>query len=142
MPVSPLLLPEDALVRAALVVRGKYDFAVDGGAQSTIALTTGTPIPSGAVVVGGYIDITTQCTGGGASGAVQVEGAGDIVATTGIASWTAGRKNVLPAFTTGSITAGTQVKTTADRNISLVISGAAFTAGVFHVVLFVVPPLA
>lgn len=143
MPVSPISLPEDQFVRAAMVIRGKYDFAVDGGAVSTIAITSGTPIPSGSVIVGGYVDVTTQLTSGGsATIACQVEGANDILTAVAVASWTTGRKNVLPAFTTGALTAGTQVKTTADRNISIVIATAALTAGVFNVVLYVVPPLA
>lgn len=143
MPVNPILLPEDALARAILVIRGKYDFAVDGGAVSTIAITGGTPIPSGSVIVGGYVDITTTLTSGGAATiACQVEAANDILTAVAVASWTAGRKNVLPAPTTGALTAATAVKTTAARDISLVIASAALTAGVAHVVLFVIPPLA
>ena len=142
MPVNPLLLPEDQLVRAILIVRGKYDFAVDGGAISTIAITAGLPIPSGSVVVGGYVDITTGLTSGGAATiACQVEAANDILTAVAVASWTTGRKNVLPAPTTGALTASTAVKTTADRNISLVIAAATLTAGVANVVLYVVPPL-
>lgn len=142
MPVSPLQLSEDAVLRASLIVRGKYDFAVDGGAISTIALTSGTPIPSGSVIWGGYIDVITQATGASASIACQVEAANDIITTVAIASWTTGRKNILPALATGALTATTAVKTTADRNISIVITGGAVTAGVFNVVLFVIPPLA
>lgn len=142
MPVSPILLPEDQFVRAAMIIRGKYDFAVDGGAQGTIAITSGTPIPSGSVIVGGYVDVTSQVTGGASTIACQVNAANDILTAVAVASWTVGRKNILPAFTTGALTAGTQVKTTADRNISIVIGAADLTAGVFNVVLFVVPPLA
>jgi hypothetical protein len=142
MPIVPILLPEDQFVRAAMIVRGKYDFAVDGGAQSTIAITSGLPIPSGSVVVGGYVDVITQLTGATATIACQVESANDILTAVAVASWTTGRKNILPAFTTGALTAGTQVKTTADRNISIVIATANLTAGVFNVVLWIVPPLA
>lgn len=143
MPVSPISLPEDQLARAMLVVRGKYDFAVDGGAVSTIAITAGTPIPSGSVVVGGYVDVITALTSGGAATiACEVEAANDILTAVAVASWTAGRKNVLPAPTTGALTASTAVKLTADRNISIVIATAALTAGVFNVVLYIAPPLA
>lgn len=142
MPVSPILLPQDQLVRASLIVRGRYDFAVDGGAVSTIAITAGTPIPSGAVIVGGYVDVTTPLTSGGAATiACQVEAANDILTAVAVASWTAGRKNILPAPASGALTATTAVKTTADRNISIVIAAAALTAGVFDVVLYIVPPL-
>jgi hypothetical protein len=123
------------------VARGDYSFAVDGGTVSTIALMGATNIPSGAVVIGGYIDITTTLTSGGAATiAVQVEGAGDIVAATAVASWTAGLKNILPADTTASLSAATRVKTTAARDISIVIATAALTAGVFKVVLFYLDP--
>jgi hypothetical protein len=142
MPVNPILLPQDSLVRATLVVRGKYDFAVDGGAISTIAITAGTPIPSGAVVIGGYVDVTTALVGATATIACQVEAANDILTAVAVASWTTGRKNILPAPTSGALTAATAVKTTAARDISIVIATAALTAGVFDVVLYVVPPLA
>lgn len=142
MPISPILLPQDQLIRACTVVRGEYDFAVDGGAISTIALTAGQPIPNGAVVVGGYVDILTQVTGAGASIACQVEAANDVLTAVAIASWTAGRKNILPALTTGALTASTAVKTTAARDISIVISGGALTAGKFDVVLYIIPALA
>jgi hypothetical protein len=136
MPLQEIAPVEGVTGTRLKVARGDYSFAVDGGAQSTIALMGATLIPSGAIVVAGYLEVTTQCAGVGASIAVQVEGAGDIVATTVIGSWTAGRKNVLPSFTSGSITAATMVKTTAARDISVVISGADLTAGVFKVVLF------
>ena len=143
MPISPILLPEDSFVRAAMIVRGKYDFAVDGGAVSTIAITSGLPIPSGSVVMGGYVDVITGLTSGGAATiACQVEAANDILTAVAVASWTAGRKNILPAPTTGALTASTAVKTTADRNISIVIGAATLTAGVCNVVLYIVPPLA
>jgi hypothetical protein len=113
--------------------RGRYDFAVDGGAVSTIVLTT-EQIPSGAIILGGLVEVDTVPTSGGAATiAVTVEGAGDIIAAAAIsgAPWsTAGRKSVVPAFT-----GATTVKTTADRDISAVIATAALTAGVFDVLL-------
>lgn len=143
MPINPVILSEDTLVRALLIVRGKYDFAVDGGAVSTIAITSGTPIPSGSVILGGYVDVTTALTSGGAATiACEVEAANDILTAVAVASWTTGRKNILPSPTTGALTASTAVKTTAARDISIVIAAAALTAGVCNVVLYVVPPLA
>jgi hypothetical protein len=142
MPVFPVGVPEDVLSRTMLVIRGRYDFAVDGGAQSTIAITSGTPIPSGSTVIGGYVDVLTQCTGATATIACQVEGANDILTAVAIASWTTGVKNVLPAPTTGALTASTAVRTTAARNISIVIATANLTAGKFDVVLYVIPPVA
>lgn len=122
--------------------RADYSFAVNAGAIGTIALTGSTFIPSGAIIVDGFIEVTTALTSGGAATiAVQVEGAGDIVAATAVASWTLGRKNILPTLGSGSLTASTVVKTTAARDISVVIATAALTAGIFKVVLEFVEPM-
>lgn len=118
-------------------VRGRYDFAVDGGAVSTIAITSTEEIPASAVVLGGLVEIETVPTSGGAATlAVQVEAANDTVTQAVIsgAPWsTTGRKSVIPVFT-----GATTLKTTAERDISIVIGTAALTAGVFDVVLFYV----
>lgn len=136
MPIIESNSPEGGSVGRVKFARGDYSFAVDGGAVSTIALTGSTFIPAGSIIVGGFIEVTTTLTSGGAATiAVQVESAGDICAATAVASWTTGVKNVLPARTSGSLTASTAVKTTAARDISIVIASAALTAGVFKVVL-------
>ena len=44
-------------------------------------------------------------------------------------------------MTTGALTASTVVRTSAARDISIVISAAAVTAGKFKVVLFYIDPL-
>jgi hypothetical protein len=121
-------------------VRATYDFSQQGGAISTIALSGGAlPIPAGAVIIGGYVDVTTPLTSGGAATiAAQVEAANDILTAVAVASWTAGRKNILPSQTTGALTASTAVKTTAARDISIVIAAVALTAGVCDIVLFYV----
>lgn len=136
MPIIETSTSEGANVGRVKSARGDYSFAADGGAVGTIALTGSTLIPAGAIVIGGFVEITTALTSAGAATiALQVEGAGDIVAATAVASWTIGRKNVLPARTSGSLTAATSVKTTAARDISVVIAVAALTAGAFKVVL-------
>ena len=112
-------------------VEALYDFAVDGGAASTITLRGDNSVPSGSVVTGGYIDIETSCASATGTIAVQLEAAGDILATSLEAALTAGRKSVVPAGT-----GATSVKTTAARNVKIVIATAAFTAGKFRVVLF------
>lgn len=113
-------------------VRARYDFAVEGGAVGTIALLGTTAIPSGAVVLGGFVDVITPPTSGGAATlALQVEAAGDLVAAAAIsgAPWsTAGRKSVIPVFT-----GATSLKTTAARDVSAVVATAALTAGVIDV---------
>jgi hypothetical protein len=119
---------------------GEYDFAVDGGAASTITLRSaggsslGNTIPAGSVITGGYVEVDTAVTGGAATVAVSVEGAGDTVAAAAIsgAPWsTTGRKSIVPAFT-----GATTVKTTVARSITITIAAAALTAGKFRVVLF------
>jgi len=122
------------------VAVGEYDFAVDGGLVSTIALrgggAIGSTIPTGSIIVSGYVDILTTCTSGGAATiAAQAEAANDILSAVAVASWTAGVKNILPAPTSGALTASTGVKTTAARQISIVIGAFALTAGKFRIVL-------
>ena len=112
-------------------VTAAYDFAVDGGATGTITLRGDNAIPAGSVITGGFIDIETSCASATGTIAVQAEGAGDILATSLEAALTSGRKSVVPAGT-----GATSVKTTAARNIKIVIATAAFTAGKFTVTLF------
>ncbi len=116
--------------------KGEYDFAVDGGAVSTITLRSDDGgLPAGAIVEGGLIEVDTILTSGGApTVAVQAEGAGDIQAAAAIsgAPWsTTGRKSVVPVFT-----GATTVKTTIVRNPAIVIATATLTAGKFRVILF------
>src|SRR5262245_64217719 len=78
--------------------QGNYDFAVDGGGTGTIVLRTKDgPIPNGAVLMGGVIDVTTACLSGTGTMALQSEGAGDLLAAVGQAGFTLGRKSVIPA---------------------------------------------
>jgi hypothetical protein len=113
-------------------IRASYDFAVDGGAVGTITLR-GQGVPAGATVLGGYIEVFTPLTSGGAAtAAAQVEGAGDLLAASVItgAPWsTAGRKSLAPAF--GSAL----VRATTARAVQLVVAVAALTAGKFDVML-------
>lgn len=122
------------------VVQGEYDFAVDGGAVSTITLrapsgtSLGNEIPNNAIVMGGFIEVDTILASAGApTVAVQIEGAGDLLAATAFnaSPWsTTGRKSILPAYT-----GATAVKSTAVRNIKIVIATATLTGGKFRVVL-------
>lgn len=124
--------------------RGIYDFAVDGGAVGTIPLMGSAQIPSGATILGGWIEVHTQLTSGGAATiAVQVEAANDVVPAVAVASWTAGRKKIVPALdSNNALAAATDIRTTAARDISAVIATAALTAGKFSVVLIYADPLA
>ena len=114
-------------------IRGRYDFVNDGGAVGTIDISG--EIPAGAYILGGFVEVDTAVTSGGAGAvAIKVEGAGDIVASAVVsgAPWsTTGLKTVIPVFTGATV-----VKTSAKRHIQAVIAAAALTAGVFDVVLF------
>ncbi len=137
----PNTIPEGITAQRIRVARGTYDFAVDGGAIGTIALMGQTGIPSGATILGGWLEVTTIAASAGAPTlAVQVEAAGDIIAAAAYsgAPWsTLGLKSVIPAFT-----GATSVRTTAARDISLVIAAAALTGGKFDIVLLYLDPLA
>ena len=120
-------------------VQAEYDFAVDGGAVSTITLRSapdagdnqGNTIPVGSVITHGYIDVLTAVASATGTVAVTAESAADMLAATGQAGLTLGRKSIVPAAT-----GATAVKTTAARSISITIATAVLTAGKFRVVLF------
>ncbi len=118
---------------------GEYDFAVDGGAISTIPLRQVGgilgAIPNGAVICLGYMTVVTPfTTGSAAQAAITVESAGDMIAAavvSGAPYSTAGQKSVIPV---GS--GATSVLLTAARNPSIVITVGTITAGKARVVLF------
>jgi hypothetical protein len=120
---------------------GEYSFATDGGAVGSITLRSassdalGNSIPSGSVIMSGYIEVDTAVTSGGAGTvAVTLEGAGDLLAAAAVsgAPWsTTGRKSIIPVGTGAA-----SVKTTAARSLVVTIATAALTAGVFRVVVF------
>lgn len=123
------------------VAYGKYDFAVNGGAISTITLAGGKGInklPVNAVILGGTIDVTTALASGGSAtislGTTSGSSASSLKSATAVASWTgAGQLALTPVFT-----AGTMVKMTAAGSITATIAAAALTAGVFEVHLLYV----
>ena len=116
--------------------KGEYSFAVDGGAVSTITLRSNDgSIPSGSVIEGGYLEVDTAVTSGGAAtGALQAEAANDVqtaVVVSGAPWSSTGRKSITPAFT-----GATTLKTSVARNPAFVIGAATVTAGIFRAVLF------
>lgn len=127
--------------RAVKTAVGEYDFAVDGGAVGTIVLrsapgdSNGNEIPAGSVILGGYIEVDTALTSGGAATvAVTAESAGDLQTAAAVSGdpWSStGRKDITPDMT-GSAT----IKTTARRSIAITVAAAALTAGKFRVVVF------
>jgi hypothetical protein len=122
--------------------QGEYDFAVDGGAISTITLRQGggtlpNVIPAGSIILGGWIEVDTLVTtasGNTGTVAVNSEGAGDLLAAaiTSGAPWsTTGRKSIIPVST-----GATTVKTTVSRSLAITVATAAITAGKFRVVVY------
>ena len=115
------------------VARAVYDFAIDGGAVSTIALR-GDRIPQGAIITDVLLDIAVAPVGGTVTDTLALgsEGAGDLqsAAARNAAPWsTVGAKR-------GTLTAtSAPVKTTADRAVSFVIAATVLTAGRFAVLV-------
>ena len=115
---------------------GEYDFAVDGGAISTIILRSNDgPIPAGSYVMSGVLDILTAFTTGSAAVAgLQAEAANDLVASalvSGAPYSTTGLKSIIPVAT-----GATAVKTTVSRAPSIVIATGTITAGKCRLILF------
>lgn len=111
---------------------GRYDFAIDGGAVSTITLRSNDgAIPAGSIIMGGVLDVLTAVATATGTVAATAETAADVLAATGAAGLTLGRKSVIPAFT-----GATSLKTTVPRSPSIVIATAALTAGKFELTLF------
>jgi hypothetical protein len=119
-------------------VVGEYDFAVDGGAISSITLrgsnAIGNSVPAGSVVLSGYVEVDTLVgAGAGATIGITLEGAGDIVAATVFsgAPWsTTGRKSIIPVGTGAA-----SVKTTVARSLVAVIGTNTVTSGKFRIVV-------
>jgi hypothetical protein len=137
MPISPLSTPQDAISRSLLAIRARYSFAEDGGAISTILLTSGTPVPAGSLILAAFLDVLTVPTGASATISVGVEGAADIQAAAAVSG--------APGSTTGvklssaRTFASAPIKTTVDRNISIVVAAGALTAGIFDVIVYIQP---
>jgi len=120
-------------------VKGLYDFAVQGGAVSTINLddvnnefgTTGNVVvPNNSVVWSGVIDTITQgATSASGTFSIGLNTTTDLKAATAAASIT-GLVALVPVGT-----AATAVKMTADRTLTTSIATGAVTAGKFNVYL-------
>lgn len=112
-----------------------YNFAVDGGAVSTITPKTGNVLlPANAVIVGGTINSTTAVLSAGAStmsvGTSAGSSATSILAATGKASMSANALiNAVPTF-------AAPVKLSAKGYVTVTIGTAAQTAGVVEIVLY------
>lgn len=118
--------------------RARYRFADDGGAIGTVNLLPAALIPAGALILGAALKVLTPPTSGGAATiALQVEGAGDLQAAAaynGAPYSTAGQKAITKTWATAPIL------TTQARNIAAVIAAATLTGGEFEVVVFFLAP--
>jgi len=119
-------------------VQGEYDFALDGGATGNDKVlrgidAQGNTIPVGSVITGGYVEVLTTVTSGGAPTVdLSSEASNDIAAAIALGALVAGTRLDVVPDSTGS----TAVKTTAARTIRMDINTATLTAGKFRVVLF------
>ncbi len=106
------------LEKVAVVI---YSFAVDGGAQSTIA--SGVTLPDNVVVTKVIEDVVTHLTSAGSSATVKLTlpTDGDLSSNVTADGSNAGVASVLPS--------GTPVKTSAAREVGIVIGTEAVTAG-------------
>jgi hypothetical protein len=143
MPVFEATIAEGVPGPRPKIARGLYDFAVDAGGTGAKLLMGDTLIPAGATIYGGWIEVHTQLTSGGAATiAVGVETTTDVVPAIAVASWTVGRKAIVPALTAGAtLAASAVVRASVARDITMTIAAAALTAGKFSVLLFYTDPL-
>jgi hypothetical protein len=107
----------------------EYNFALHGGAVSSIAIPPKL-LPLGAIIMDGIIHVKTACTSGGsATIAVQALAAEDILAATAVANFSLNALlDVVPVGT-----AATMIRCTAATQLTVVIAVAALTAGVFSI---------
>lgn len=115
------------------MARAKYDFAVDGGAVSTLTPAITAALPDNAVIVGGTVNSTTAVLSSGSAtlavGTTAGSSASAILAATAKASLSLDALiNAVPVF-------ATPVKLTAAGSINVTIGTAALTAGVVEVTL-------
>jgi hypothetical protein len=116
--------------------RGLYDFAVNGGAVSTINLLdeegNAIVLPNKAIITSVFIDVVTAMTSAGGSGTISLG-----------ANTTTDLRAAVDADTLSGISAGvpvgtaaTAVKLTAERNLTVSIATEALTAGKFMAIVY------
>lgn len=117
-----------------------YDFAVQGGATGTTANLKddqGNPafLPVGAIITRSFVNVLTTFVGATATIAVQTVSAGDLLAATAVASFTAAANIEGKATGTAANFSGPVVATSVTLNgtqggpVNVVIATAALTAG-------------
>jgi len=120
------------------VIKGTYDFAVDGGLVGTILLANSLIIPADFVVLGGIVaPITTLNGGGGATVAIGFGNGAQVAslkAAAGFATYAAGTPlTLIPAWSSAYVVVA------ADTKLSITVAVAALTAGKMAIHIVGVP---
>lgn len=122
------------------VARAKYDFSVDGGVSGLITpgAAYNSIIPANAIVIGGFLNVTTALTSGGSAtislGTSAGSSATAIKAATAVATYALNAiLAVVPVFTAASA-----FKMSAAGSITLTVAVADLTAGVMEMNLLYV----
>lgn len=108
-----------------MTAHARYDFAVDGGATSTIVPANSAIIPDNAVIVRCYSVVTTAMTSGGSATLALTTGGVTLKAATAFNDGVFDDEDVTEHAVTD--------KTTSSTGIQFVIATAALTAGVVDV---------
>jgi hypothetical protein len=118
------------------IARAKYDFAVDGGAISTITPANSETLPANAIIVGGTVNVTTAVLSAGSATVAVGTSAGS--STTSLLAATAKATLSINAILNAVPVFATPVKMSAAGTITFTIGTATLTAGVIEVFVFYV----
>jgi hypothetical protein len=121
------------------VAHAIFNFALDGGAISTIVPALNALIPANAILIGATINPTTAPLSGGAATIAVGTSAGS--STTSLLAATGKATFSIDALINGVPTIAVPIKMTAAGNITVTVAAAALTAGVIEVFVFFVQPL-
>ena len=115
------------------LARARYDFAVDGGAISTIDLLPTDELPNDALILGAILNVITVPVGATATIGIGSQAASDLQAAAAIsgAPWSTTGYKAASLVTLGA----DPLNLTAARNITITIGTAALTAGVIEVLV-------
>jgi len=130
---SDLIVATTDALNAQRIARATYDFAVDGGATSSIGM--GVTLPDNAIVTRAWYEVISTLTSSGDSATIALtiptDDVAGIVAATAIDAggdvWDAGYHEAIQDGTAAAFS----VKTTAARELTVTIAVEAVTAGAF-----------
>ena len=125
---------------ALRVAKAIYNFAIDGGAISTITPNGTVSLPDNAVIIAATVNSTTAVLSAGASTVSVGTSAGSSAAS--LLAATAKASLSLDAVLNGVPVFATPVKLTAAGNVTFTVGTAALTAGVIEVTIYYTVALA